>query len=29
MLSHYYEIIDDHVGINKKKNRRLKTDEGE
>jgi transcriptional regulator with XRE-family HTH domain len=29
ILSHYYEIIDDHLGINKKKNRRLKIDEGE
>jgi transcriptional regulator with XRE-family HTH domain len=30
MLSHYYEIIDDNVGINeKKKNRRLKINEGE
>jgi transcriptional regulator with XRE-family HTH domain len=29
ILSQYYEIIDDQVRINEKKNRRLKIDEGE
>jgi transcriptional regulator with XRE-family HTH domain len=29
ILSHYYEIIDDQVGINKKKTKKLKSDEGE